>query len=395
MPLFKWNGFNKTGVYVCGQEKASSPTDLLNIISRKEYTLISFSVVAPRQLRRECKKTGPILFSHLATLLLSQIRLTNALRVIAELVAKKRSSVIIEDLAYCVDSGLSLSEALSYYPAYFDTLSIVLVQVGEHSGNLGSACHMMNVYNNERELFVKKIKEALVGPVITLLFFLLTLLFLFFFIVPYFASLLQISGKAIPPLTAILIQVSQFFFKPFFWIILAGFFLFICAVNSVARSSRFSFREIVLQRIPFVHTIRKDMSLAVFLQALFLLLSQGVPLLQALKIARETVSLDFLKNLINQWITKVAEGKDFSHAIRSSGKIDLAELEAFIAIGESSGGLIIMIERAAELYKEKALRSARFISYFLQPFLLLILGLMIGAVIFALYMPLLSLGDIF
>ena len=395
MPYFRWTGIDSAGDYCSGKQISQSEKDLLHSLARKNITLASASLITLWYLRSTRLKIRSRIFSHLGLLLTANLRLSHALEIIASLLPTKKSALIVEDLLFCVESGLPLSKALSYYPQFFDRLTIATVEIGEASGSLAYACSSTAVHYEESHRLHKNIKDAIRAPLITFIFFLIIVLVLFIAVVPYFGAIIERSGKEVPAVTALLLYVSALLRSYSFWIGASIFVGVFYLIAKLAASFFNAIKEVALLSIPCVGDAMLNAELAIFLKSLHILLSQGVHLIQALVLAKETVRYHRMSWCIDRWIESIDEGKTFYCAIDTYSWQKLIELKAFVKIGEESGVLAVMIGKAGEIYQERAQKDITFLTALLQPLLLLVLGCLVAFLIFAIYMPLLALSDTF
>ena len=395
MPYFKWTGIDSTGGFCSGREISQSGEYLLHNLARRNITLASVSPIALWYMRSTRLKIRSLIFSHLGLLLTANLRLVHALEIISSLLPTKKSALLVNDLLFCVESGLPLSKALSYYPQFFDKLTVATVEIGEASGSLGYACSSIALYYEESRQLSKNIKDAVRVPLITLCFFLAIVLILFIAVVPYFGAIIERSGKEIPAVTRLLLDISSLVRSYSFWTT-ACIFLGLFYITARLASAFFNaIKESIILSIPCVGNVLLNGELAVFLKSLHILLSQGVHLIHALGLAKETVKYYRIRWCIDKWISSINEGKTFYYAVDIYSWQKLIELKAFVKIGEESGMLAAMVGKAGEIYQQRAQKDITFLTALLQPLLLLILGCLVAFLIFAIYMPLLALSDTF
>jgi len=395
MPYFTWTGITTNGLVCSGKQLSQSSHDLLHDLARQDITLAHASITKKWYSRSSRLHIRSVIFSHVGLLLTANLRLSHTLEIVASLLPNSKNALIVQDLLFCVKSGLPFSKALSYYPEFFDKLTIATVEIGEASGTLGYTCSTIAAYYEESRLFSKNIKDATRAPAITLAFFFTIVTILFIAVIPYFSIIIQRSGKEIPAATALLLAISDVMRTAAFWTgILAGIGA-VYAITKLAHTFFKAVKESLLLSMPYIGSALMNWQLGVFLKSLQVLLSQGVHLLQALRLAKETIKYHRMSWCIDQWINTLDEGKTFYYAVDNYKWDKLIELKAFVKIGEESGMLAEMLGKAGELYQERAQKEITFLMAFLQPLLLLFLGALVGLLIFAIYMPLLSLSDTF
>lgn len=395
MPYFIWKGVTNNGAYCSGKTLSQSLTDLTHLLARDNITLAQATIYRSYYSGKQKLTIRSNIISHLSVLLDAGVRLAPALEIVASLMPTKKSSNLVEDLQFCIESGIPLSEALGYYPDFFDPLTRTMIEVGESSGALALVFSSIAEHDKELALFDKNIKDAIRTPAITFSFFLIITLIIFIKIIPYFVFIIESSGKELPTLTRFFLSISVAVRSGYFWLGISILFLFWFAVRAFAQNFIQALKETIIVNLPFVRGPLLDWTLGIFLNALHTLLSQGVPLITALHLAKETVPYHHMRWYIDQWTAFLDEGKSFHQTIALCSWRPLVELSAFIKIGEESGMLTTMVDKAAVLYKKKAQKEITVLVTLLQPLLLLVLGCLIGVLIFALYIPLLSLGDSF
>ncbi|MFA6066319.1 MAG: type II secretion system F family protein [Candidatus Babeliaceae bacterium] len=393
MPYYKWSGISLTGTTIKGRLFARTIEHLTAHLLQREIALIKASITVRHRFFGDTKTHIATFYRHLASLLMSGIRLHDALLITVSTCNHSYLKSVIEDCACAIQEGIPLSKAFAYHDGLFSDFACTMVQAGEESGNLKGALGSLALYAEYEQKFLKSIYNSLLMPSITFIFFCLIFFIIFIGVIPRFESLFMSFDKKLPWLTTTVFSISHGLRS---WYGLLCLVIFTGVAYGIYIVSRLSHYKDTLDRIvlitPILGVCVRTVSVAFFLQTLAVLVKGGVRLVDAVVIASKPISNRVLRSELEAVARDITSGVAMSDALMHQQYINSCELEALCKIGESTGTLAVMIEQAAQLYRERVHKSLTFFTTILQPSLLIILGLLVGLLLVAVYVPLLTLS---
>jgi len=397
MAYFKWRGIDLTGTVRSVRSFARSENDLNAQLIDREIAMILCSPARPWLYARSINLSVKIhFFRQLAVLLQADVLLPDALHILGDLINNVRLREIICSTLADVQEGLPLSEALKKYPDIFDSLMVRMVRIGQESGTLGRAIQQLGDYLETTQSFRKKLKSAALLPLMTLTFFVMVVSVVFTVIIPRFADVFMSMKKELPYVTKLVINMSSLFRGRVILFFIIGLMLLIILLRQCAKSARGKIAiDMVILYIPLFGDLVKNSSLVYFLHSVSLLVDSGVQLLKAMHVSNKSIKNSFIRSHVAQLEKEVAAGNSLSQSIsRMPGSLLGQDLVAMVKVGEESGALGLMLKKAAMIYQGKVDRSIAFFTTIFQPLLMVILGLLITLLVFAIYLPIFSLSDI-
>jgi general secretion pathway protein F len=309
----------------------------------------------------------------------------------AALVAAADSGSLLAKLHASVREGLPLSSALAQHPKVFPSVLCESLLAAERTSDYGPALERFVRYRRLTRAVREKLLAASIYPLILLAVSGLVMLFLVGYVVPRFADVYADMGDKLPTASRVLLWVgSGISAQP--WITLLGLAAFVAAVVAGVRSARFRAGVMALmQRIPRLREVLVAAEFSRLYRTLALLLHGGIPMVASLQVARGLLPLHLARRL-DLAERAVSEGRTFSDSLREQG-LSTAVADRFFRVGEGSGKLAEMIDRAADFHEEEVARGADWLGRVIGPFLMLIMGLVIGLVVVLMYMPIFSLAE--
>lgn len=397
MPYYAWQGVNIFGDIKSGKSFARTYDDLDKLLFSQNIAIISHKSAKVFKFFNKISQDDKInFFRQLAVLTSSGVRLPDALMILCDQTNNIELKQVIFQLESDVMAGLSLSEALQKHKNLFDPIVVQIVQVGQESGDFGICLNQLCDYLQERQAFYKKIKSAAMLPLITLGFFFIVAFSIFVFIVPRFADVFLSIGKELPPLTKMILGISDFLQSYYFIFgILASIFFVIILKKCLKMPVIKIFIDKLYINMPFIGEIYRQSFLVQFLRSVSILLKSGVRLVPAINISKGSINNNIIKSQINNLEQDVFAGSSLSESMVNYGdKLFPQDLIAIVKVGEESAMLEVMLERAAFIYFEKISRSIFFFTTIFQPMLMIMLGLLVTLLIFAIYIPIFGLASV-
>lgn len=341
-------------------------------------------------------KDRVIFTRQLSTLINAGLPLTQSLRTVSEQISNKKLQTVVTDLVVSVESGVSLSDSFAAHPEVFNDIYISLVAAGEASGTLDKTLERIANQQEKDAAIVSKIRGALIYPVIVLVVIFAVMIFMLTTVLPQVASLYKDLHKPLPLLTNILMMVATFVMN-YWWLCIilligAAFGLRMYVKTDPGRANIDRFKL----SMPLFGRIYRKVYMARFSRTLGTLLASGIPMLEALRIVRDAIGNVHVASAVDKSITGVKGGKPLSKTLESEPVI-IRLVPQMIKIGEQSGAIDSMLDRVATYYENEVDDEIKNLSATIEPVLMVVLGVTVGAVIAAILLPVYSLvggGDI-
>ncbi|QJE98497.1 type II secretion system F family protein [Luteolibacter luteus] len=334
----------------------------------------------------------------LATLIDSGLPLLRGLTVLAKQEPNPVLKGTIGALADSVQSGSTFSEALAQHPKIFNKLYVNMVKAGELGGVLEVVLVRLAEYQEKAHKLKNKIVSAMVYPVIVMFIAVAILVFLMLFIVPKFETMFAELGKdaELPMISQIVFGTSKFFLKPSIWIIpnivwvfiAFGLIGFLMNMWGKTKKGRRIIDSLKL-KLPIFGDIQRKSAIARFSRTLGTLVTSGVPILQALNITRDTAGNVVVSDAIEKVHEAVKEGESIVSPMQTSN-IFPSMVISMVDVGEETGQLPEMLLKVADVYDDEVDNAVTALTSILEPIMIVVLALVVGAVVFALFLPLIK-----
>ena len=395
--MYKWEGKNRQGAIMSGE----MPGHNVALIKAK----LRQQGINPTKVRKKGielfgagKKIKPmdiaVFTRQMATMMKAGVPLLQSFDIITEGVDNPNMRKLMDTVKNDVSSGSSLAIALRKHPLYFDELYCNLVDAGEQSGSLEGMLDRVATYKEKTEALKSKIKKAMNYPIAVLAIALIVTAILLIKVVPQFQDVFANFGAELPAFTLMVIALSEFVQSKGWMILVAGvaaFFLF----RRFHRSSQ-AFRDRVdriLLKLPVVGDIIYKAAVARFSRTLATTFAAGVPVVDALdSVAGATGNIVF-KNAVMQVKTDVMAGMQLNFAMRNTGVFPSMVLQ-MTSIGEESGAIDNMLDKVATHYESEVDNAVDGLTSLLEPIIMSVLGVLIGGLMIAMYLPIFQLGAV-
>lgn len=392
---FKWIGIDITGRIKKGKRAAFSSDDLSQMLIQQDIALLSCKpLYVSSFLWPIHAKTKSDLFNQITQLLRSGVLLPNALIVIAE---QSRNPIIHDAflaIARDIQHGISMHKAVEQHHFLRDPLVAVMLVAGNASGDMIHAVECVTRYFENNYRFNKNLRAVLAMPFLTLLFFIGISVFIFVVIVPRFAEMLYSMQQELPPFTTFIIAISEFLSS--FSMVYVGIIMAIISFCIYRYSQTINGKKkwnYLIRRVPFMGTVVWQHSTAQAFHALMLLIKSGIPLVDALKIVSDSIDNDEVKEQFMVLYHEVAAGRLLSRAMACMA-VFLPEVIALVHVGQESGTISNSLEAVALVYTNKVEESLNRFVFLLQPMVIIVLGVLVTTLIFAVYAPIMQLSNV-
>ncbi|MGZ8094906.1 MAG: type II secretion system F family protein [Methylosarcina sp.] len=394
---FIWNGIDKSGNKITKRIiSAHSETVAKAELKRQGYRVTTIKKKPKPLFKAKVKSitTGDIaVFARqLATMLEAGVPLVQSF----DIIGKGHENPSMQDLLLSIkadiEGGNTLAAALKKKPLYFDELFCNLVAAGEQAGVLEGLLDKIATYKEKTESIKKKIKKALTYPIAVIVVAFVVTAILLLFVVPVFEELFQSFGADLPSFTRMIINMSKWL-QEWWWIVFgsigAAIYVFIYFKK---RSPQFNyFLDRTLLKIPVVGMILNKSSIARFARTLSTMSAAGVPLVEALESVAGACGNIIYSDAVLKMREEVATGQRLQFAMTQSNLFPHM-VQQMVAIGEESGSMDAMLAKVADFYEEEVDNLIDNLSSLMEPFIMVILGILVGGLIVAMYLPIFKMG---
>lgn len=394
---FLWEGTDRRGKKVKGKSMAANEAAVRADLRRQG--------VVPSRIKKQSKglfsgtqkiTTADIaIFSRqLATMLGAGIPLVQSFEIVGNGHENAAMQKLILAIKADVEGGSALAEALARHPLYFDDLFVNLVEAGEQAGALETLLDKIATYKEKTEAIKKKIKKALTYPAAVLVVAFIVTVILLIFVIPAFEDLFQGFGADLPAFTRVVIDLSQFV-REQGWLLAViigaavGAFLYF---KKRSRALRHFLDRVALQ-MPVIGDILRKAAIARYARTLSTMFNAGVPLVEALdSVAGATGNIVFEQGVL-QMKDEVATGQRLQQSMENTDLFPNMVIQ-MIAVGEESGSLDEMSAKVADFYEEDVDNAVDNLSSLIEPMIMAILGVLVGGLVVAMYLPIFKMGSV-
>ena len=397
MPTFAYVVKDKAGKTHSGTLETESRNNLIEQLWKQEFVIISIderSQGKPSVLKigqPGIKAYQIVVFSRqLATMVDSGIPIVQALDVLADQLEDRNFKQVLQKMRDDVEAGTSLSEAAGRHPKAFSEFFVNMIRAGESSGRLDEILDRVASYTEKVDTLQRKVKASLFYPAfVSLLAFGITT-FLVVVIVPKFKEIFTSLGGEMPLPTLLLLGLSDFMKKWLVMEIIAGFLLVIAfRVYLTTPGGRFWFDRLTL-RFPIIGKLLQKVVIARFSRTLATLVKSGVPILSSLEIVAKTSGNKVVEQAVLAARASIKEGENIADPLAHS-KVFPGMVTRMISVGEKTGELEKMLTKVADFYESEVDAAVTALTSLIEPLVIAVLGVIIGGIVVALFMPIFKL----
>jgi type IV pilus assembly protein PilC len=392
--IFDWEGKDKNGKLVRGEMRAGGEA-MLNASLRRQGILVT--KVKKRRLSggKAIKQKDIAVFTRqLATMMRAGVPLIQSFDIVARGSSNPRMTRMLNDIRADVETGTSLSAAFRKFPLYFDSLYCNLVEAGEAGGILEALLDRLAIYQEKTMAIKNKIRSAMIYPVAVLVVAFVVLAVIMIFVIPAFKDVFSSFGADLPAPTLLVIAMSEFFVAYWyliFLVIFGGAYVFFESWKRSPKMQRTMDR--LLLRVPVFGDLVRKSSIARWTRTLSTMFAAGVPLVEALDSVGGASGNAVYKEATEQIQKDVSTGSALTTSMQTTGVFPVMVVQ-MCAIGEESGSLDQMLGKAAEFYEDEVDEAVKGLSSLLEPFIIVILGVLIGGIVVSMYLPIFKLGQV-
>jgi type IV pilus assembly protein PilC len=301
---------------------------------------------------------------------------------------------LVLDIKSDVEGGTSLHESLSKHPLYFDDLFVNLVQAGEQAGALESLLDKVATYKEKTEALKKKVKKALFYPAAVLVVAVVVTIILLIFVIPQFESLFKGFGADLPAFTQMVINLSKYIQSDGLYLaaIVGGSIWAFGYFYKRSRKMRQTIDKWAL-KFPIIGPILNKSAIARYARTLSTMFAAGVPLVEALESVAGATGNIMYEDAVMKMRDEVATGQRLQRAMENTGLFPNMVIQ-MIAVGEESGSLDTMSSKVATFYETEVDNAVDSMSSLLEPLIMAVLGVLVGGLVIAMYLPIFKLGSV-
>ncbi|MFV3330696.1 type II secretion system F family protein [Pseudomonas sp. NY15437] len=395
--VFAWEGTDRKGGKVKG-ELSGVNTALVKAQLRKQGinpTKVRKKGISLLSQGKRIKPMDIALFTRqMATMMGSGVPLLQSFDIIGEGFDNPNMRKLIDEVKQEVAAGNSLANALRKKPLYFDDLYCNLVDAGEQSGALETLLDRVATYKEKTESLKAKIKKAMTYPIAVVIVALIVSAILLIKVVPQFQSVFENFGAELPAFTQMVINLSEVMQAWWFIILIAMFAIGFGLKTAHTRSEKF--RDLVdrgVLRIPIVGDIIYKSAVARYARTLSTTFAAGVPLVEALDSVSGATGNVVFRNAVAKIKQDVSSGTQLNFSMKTTGVFPSMAVQ-MAAIGEESGSLDNMLDKVASYYEEEVDNAVDNLTTLMEPMIMAVLGVLVGGLIIAMYLPIFQLGQV-
>ncbi|MBM4276430.1 MAG: type II secretion system F family protein [Deltaproteobacteria bacterium] len=398
MPIFKWEGKTLKGSIKKGEMEA--PSEGAIRIHLRQQSIIPTKIAAKGKEfkislpggKKVQQRSIAIFTRQLATMIDAGLPLVQSLDILSSQQEHKVFKNIIREVREDVEGGSTFAGALKKHPSAFDDLYTNLVVAGEEGGILDNILNRLSSYIEKAEALKKKVKSAMIYPAVIVSVAILVVIILMIFVIPVFETMFKSAGQSLPLPTLIVLAMSKFINK-YIVVIIPAVILFVFFFRKFYKteSGKTQIDRLIL-KVPVFGMLLKKVAVARFARTLGTLVSSGVPILEGLLIVSRTAGNRTVETAILNARNSIREGDTISEPLGRSGIFPPMVIQ-MISVGESTGALDSMLTKIADFYDDEVDVAVGNLTALLEPFLMVFLGVVIGGVVIAMYLPIFQMAS--
>jgi type IV pilus assembly protein PilC len=397
---FVWEGTNKQGKRVKGEATGTNIALIKADLRRQGITPLKVkkkptSLLGGATKKKKITSKDIAVFSRqLATMMTAGVPLVQAFEIVGRGHENPSMQSMIMAIKADVESGTALADALRKHPLYFDDLFCNLVHAGEQAGILETLLDKIATYKEKVEAIKGKIKKALFYPTAVIVVAFIITAILLIFVIPQFKSMFEGFGADLPALTLFVVELSNLF-QAYWWAIFGALGIVVYVLAQLKRRSR-KFNELIdkyILKAPVFGEIVMKATIARFARTLATMFAAGMPLVEALETVADACGNSVYGKAIMQMRDEVATGTQMNVSMKQSGLFPNMVVQ-MLAIGEETGAVDTMLSKVADFFEEEVDNMVDGLSSLLEPMIMAILGVLIGGLVIAMYLPIFKMGEV-
>ena len=396
--MFAWEGTDKKGKKVKGETNAANPSVVKADLRRQGIKPLKVSKKSALFANAKKKKIIPkdiaIFMRQLATMMSAGVPLVQSFEIIGRGHENPSMQELVLTIKAEVESGSTLANALGKHPLYFDELVCNLVVAGEQAGILEGLLDKIATYKEKTEALKAKIKKALTYPIAVIIVAFVVTAILLIFVVPTFQELFESFGADLPAFTQMVVNLSEWM-QANWWIALLVIVGTIYGFSQAKKRSPKVAHTLdrIMLKVPIVGEILTKAIIARYARTLSTMFAAGVPLVEAMESVAGAAGNVLYSEGIMQMRDNVATGQQLQLSMTQTGLFPNMVVQ-MVAIGEESGSLDTMLAKVADFYEQEVDDMVDNLSSLLEPLIMAILGILVGGLVVAMYLPIFKMGSV-
>ena len=404
MAVFVWEGKNAQGKTVSGEMEARNLQAVFNVLKGQRIQPVANKIREKgKGLEMEIKIPGfgpkvkgrdVVIFTRqFATMIDSGLPLVQALDILSKQCENKAFQKVLFGTKETVENGGTLADGMAKYPVAFDTLYTNMITAGENGGILDVILERLSIQLEKSMKLKREIKTAMIYPSVVVSAAVIVTCVLLIFVIPTFADLFSGFGASLPLPTQIVINASNFMVNNL--LVLAGSFggLGGFFIRFVKTDRGKEVLHPILLKLPVFGDIIRKVAVARFTRTLGTMISSGVPILEALNICARTAGNKVVERDVQRARVAISEGKSMVEPLAESNVFPPMVVQ-MIAVGETTGALDAMLQKIADFYEDEVDNAVSAMKQLIEPIMILVLGVVIGGIIIAMYLPIFKMGSV-
>ncbi|WP_426169404.1 type II secretion system F family protein [Pseudoduganella sp. R-34] len=392
--IFTWEGKDKTGKTVRGEMRAGGEAVVNVTLRRQGIMATKIKKKVYRTGKKVTEKDLTLFTRQLATMMKAGVPLLQAFDIVGKGHSNPSVSKLVLDLRADIETGTSLNMAFRKYPLYFDPLFCNLVAAGEQAGILEDLLTRLAIYKEKTLAIKAKIKSALTYPIAVLAVAFIVTSVIMIWVVPAFKEVFSSFGADLPAPTLFVMTISDYFVKYWYLIfgsLFAGLYFFF---QSWRRSAKMqATMDRLLLKVPVFGEVIRKATVARWTRTLSTMFAAGVPLVESLDSVGGAAGNNVYLEATKKIQTEVSTGTSLTVAMQNADVFPTMVTQ-MVAIGEESGALDAMLGKVADFYEDEVDEAVAQLSSLMEPMIMVVLGVVIGGLVVAMYMPIFKLGSV-
>ena len=391
---FLWEGVDRNNRQVRGETKAASETVVTSNLRRQGIRITKIKRQTFRGGRRVSEKDVTFFTRQLATMLKAGVPLLQSFEIVARGHSNARFSRLMMEVKGRIEAGSSLADAFRQYPAHFDNLYCNLVAAGESSGMIDAILDRLATYKEKILALKSKIKSALFYPSAVVTVAIIVVWVIMIFVIPAFKDVFSSFGASLPAPTQLVIDISDFVVA-WWWaafLAIGGAIFGLSVLVKRSDTMRYSLDRLLL-KFPVIGDILEKATIARWTRTLATMFAAGVPLVESLDAVAGAAGNAVYQNATRRVQTEVSTGTSLTNAMMGTQLFPNMVLQ-MVQIGEESGSLDAMLTKIADFYEREVDDAVAALSSLLEPLIIVFLGVVVGGLVVAMYLPIFKLGAV-
>ena len=392
---FSFEGKNlSTEQIVRGEVVAKDEAEARAKLSRRQIKVIQISKMKVSRQKRITQADITVFTRQLATMMKAGLPLMQAFDIVAKGHSNASMTKLLMDIRGDIEQGTSMADAFAKHPKYFDRFYSNLVRAGEAGGVLESLLDKLATYKEKTQAIKKKVKSALTYPAAVLVVAIALVIVMMMFVLPEFGKVYDGMGVALPALTQFMMNISDFFVA-YGWLVIIGLIGSVVGFYQwLQRSPKLQKRvDALLLKMPIFGGIVRKATIARWARTTSTLFAAGVPLVETLDSVAGASGNIIYEEATQEIRSKVNQGISLTSGMVATDLFPNMMVQ-MASIGEESGALDDMLNKAAEFYEDEVDNAVSQLSSLMEPIIMVVLGGIVGVILVAMYLPLFNLGNV-